>query len=184
MPNAECPIFIFIGDEAFYENLNGPDLQKHFGGKHQSITAKEAFQKLKEKFMGNVFLIHRAYGNGTDREIVSQWQETLGKEKVIFLPQDLAVADIILGTIALVSGKRTLDEYVEDMKNRPLDLGDGVKYKPQSQERIDEVKKSLEVFAAAVAPRTREKKNEKKSKKSPRISTPKSPKDKGGITRL
>lgn len=172
LPNAVTPIFLFTGDEGFYENLLATDLKKHFGGTHEKIIARDVFDELKKKFQGNVFLLHPThahYGQAKEKEIVAQWEETLGKEKVIKLRDKSAIADVTLGIFALTSG-RTLDEYIEDIKNRPLDLGDGVKYKPQSQERIDEVRKSLEVFAAAVASRTPKTKSGAKLKEPPKTS--------------
>ena len=68
----------------------------------------------------------------------------MDKERVIRLPDDLAIGDITLGIYAIVSGARTLEQYLEDMRTRPLDLGEGVKYEPQTPERIRQTKEALE----------------------------------------
>jgi hypothetical protein len=148
MESAKTPIFLFTGDEAFREHLSGVQLTKHFGGQHHDVDAKTIFRELKEKFHGNVFLIHRYYQKyALNSEIVDVWEKILGKECVIKLENDLAIADVTLGLIAIASGSRTLEQYIKDMKTRPLEMG-GVKYAPQSLERIEEVRKCLEFFAS------------------------------------
>ncbi|MDD3101865.1 MAG: hypothetical protein PHE59_01855 [Patescibacteria group bacterium] len=139
MPNAVTPIFLFTGDEGFRENLTSADLGKHFGGKHESVSSKLIFEELKKKFMGNVFLIHRYYEGGNDKGIVNQWEGVLGEEKVIKLESDLAIADLTLGIFALVTGKCTLEKYLQEMENRG-----------QDKKRIAEIEKSLKKFAATV----------------------------------
>lgn len=154
MQNAETPILIFTGDEAFRDRMSADELRKHFGGQHQDVDAKTIFAELKEKFQGNVFLIHRFYdGFGLDPEIVSMWEDVLGKECVIRLKSDLAIADVTLGVIAIASGARTLAGYIKDIKNRPLEMG-GVKYEPQGDERIEEVRSTLKLFASFCASRS------------------------------
>lgn len=142
IPKAVTPIFIFLGDEGFREKILASDLKRHLGGNHENVDSRTIFNELKQKFMGNVFLIHRYYNQGGhDPEIVEQWQKALGEEKVIILGSDLAVADTMLGLLALVTGKRDLKGYLQDMKNRK-----------QTAKRITEVRKSLEVLAATVRP--------------------------------
>lgn len=151
MPNAELPIFLMTGDEACVEKLYADDLRKHFGGKHESTTAKEVFTALLKKFKGNVFRIHQPYqGHGHEdwdnTKIVAQWNNLLGKDHVIHLPEDRAIGDVTLGLYAIVSGARTLDQYIEDMRTRPLNLADDVKFEPQSDARIQNVARALESF--------------------------------------
>ncbi|MBI4120724.1 MAG: hypothetical protein HY457_00505 [Parcubacteria group bacterium] len=147
-PNAETPICLFTGDEGFREELYADDLCKHFGGQHKDTTANNVFRDLLKKFKGNVLLIHRYYPDGKDSEIVRQWRRVLGEDRVILMPKgdegDLAIGDITLGVYAVVSGARTLPQYLEDMRTRPLNLGQDVEYEPQSPERIRQVEKALE----------------------------------------
>ena len=62
----------------------------------------------------------------------------------VLLPGDLAIGDITLGLFAMMTGNRTLSQYIEDMTTRPLDLAEGETFKPQSQKRIGQVQKALE----------------------------------------
>lgn len=147
MKNAKLPIFLITGDEGFREELPGAELKKHFGGQHETVSAYDIFKELKKKFRGNVFLLRRRYESGDwDGKITAQWRRALGQENVIQLANDKAVGDTTLGIFAIASGARTLEEYLRDMRERPLDLG-GEKFEPQSDKRIQEVRKSLEEFA-------------------------------------
>lgn len=121
MPNATLPFCVFTGDEGFRETLNAADLNEHFGGEHRTVSAKTVFTELREKFKDNVYLIHRAYTSGDDAAVVRQWEGVLGAERVVRLGEDTAIADVTLGLFALRSGKRTLDQYLEDMRRRGQD---------------------------------------------------------------
>jgi hypothetical protein len=155
MPKATNPIYLITGDEACVEKIYAGDLQEHFGTKgfeHADTTATEVFASLLKKFNGNVFRIQRRY-QGESKEgwnqqkIVAQWEKLIGKERIIHLPEDLAIGDITLGVYAIISGARTLKQYLEDMHTRPLDLGKDVTYEPQSPERIRQVEAALQPLA-------------------------------------
>jgi len=153
MPHAELPIFLMTGDEACVETLHADDLRRHFGGDHESTTAEAVFTALLKKFKGNVFRIHRPYqGHGhegwTNTKIIAQWERLLGKERVIHLPEDRAIGDVTLGLYAIVSGARTLAQYIEDMRTRPLGLAEDVTFERQSDERIRTVKQALASFSS------------------------------------
>jgi hypothetical protein len=146
MPNAVDPMVIFTADEFFRTTLPAATLTAHFGGQHTSTTAAEVFKKLLEKFKGNVVLIRRPYPtSGYDDQILSQWEGVLGKDRIVKLETDRAVGDLVIGTIALLSGSRTLPEYMDDVRNRPTNLG-GVKFEPQSPERIAEIGRALKAL--------------------------------------
>jgi hypothetical protein len=143
LPNAEMPFLFFTGDEGFRERLSGRELNQRFGGENRDTTADEVFKDLLKKFNGNVFLIHRVYRGPVrdDDDIVRDWQRVIGAERVVLLESDQAVADVILGVIAVVGGTRTLEEYCDDMANRTdVDTGEP---DPQTPERIAEVRHTL-----------------------------------------
>jgi hypothetical protein len=142
MPHAELPIFLMTGDEACVEDLHADDLQRHFGGEHKSTTAEAVFAGLIEKFQGNVFRIHKRY-HGNNSKVVAQWERLIGPERIIHLPDDRAIGDVTLGLYAVASGARTVDQYIEDMSTRPLNLAEGVSFEPQSEERIAQVAEAL-----------------------------------------
>ena len=139
MPNAVTPFFLFTADEGMRETLYKSDLERLFGGTHETISAVKVFKELDKKFKGNVFLIHRYYGQG-DEEALSGWRKCIGDERIIRLGSDLAIADLTLGLFAVVTGSRTLEEYLDDMTNK--------RDKAQTAERIKEVRDSLKQVAA------------------------------------
>jgi len=63
------------------------------------------------------------------------WKQAIGDKSVILLNNAKACVDILLGIIAIISGTRTLDSYIEDMRDRG-----------QIDERITEVRKALSVL--------------------------------------
>ncbi len=115
---AKNRFFIFTGDEDYYDDLTRDMLEKYFGGERLTAAATTVFDKLKKNFNGNVYMVHREHRGSTNERIVRRWQEALGVSNVVLLPEDKAIADIVLGIVALGSGARTLDGYVEDMEKR------------------------------------------------------------------
>ncbi|HEU0051351.1 MAG TPA: hypothetical protein VFQ60_04850 [Patescibacteria group bacterium] len=139
---AKKPFFLFTGDEGFRDMLYASDLARHFGGEHQDIEADAVFAELRRKFLDNVFLIHRRYSKDhLDPRIVCQWKRVLGENHVIILGSDQSIADVTLGLFAIVTGARTLKEYLRDLKT--------ARDKPQSDERVREVERSLSPIAEA-----------------------------------
>ena len=144
------PFFIFTGDEGFYDTLYARDIAATFGDTVQgNLETKEVFAELLRNFRGNVFLVHRPYvseGCPSDREVLQQWEGVLGKERIVILREDRAIADMILGILALRGGARTLDEYCEDMRSGRRNLDTGA-VEPQDEKRIALVRQALEGIA-------------------------------------
>ncbi len=128
-------VFIITGDEDYYDVLEESKLRQHFGGNPLAAFAPTVFDKLKSQFSGNVFHIHRKHRGRKEEKILRRWQNILGESRVIMLPEDMAIADVVLGILALATGGRTLSQYCAEMKNRD-----------QTAERIAEVEKSLSVL--------------------------------------
>jgi len=127
------PFFFFTGDEGFYPNVCGDHVKKYISGESiVDISSKEIFRELCEKF--SVYLMHKTldYGGPDDDEVVNMWKDAIGDKNVVLLNNAKACVDIMLGVIAIKSGKRTLDSYIEDMRDRG-----------QTEERIQEVKTAL-----------------------------------------
>ncbi len=171
MSKAKRAICIIVGDERFRETLGAEQLEEFFGGPRiegETVAAEAVFSKLKKKFSGNVFLIFptytRCYGESMEKAAIALWKKVLGDGYVVKLEEKLAIADTMLGIIALAGGTRTLDEYIEDIKNRPLEM-EGKKYEPQSPERIAAVRKSLTALAEQLKDRKKVEKESKKKKK-------------------
>merc|ERR1719235_2671820 len=73
------------------------------------------WDRLKEKY--HVFHVAKPGGSGVREE----WEQILGKDRVLMLQTPKAVVDCILGAIAITSGARTIEEYGEDLKERGQD---------------------------------------------------------------
>ncbi len=137
--SATQPFFLVTGDEGFRETLYKGDLERHFGGTHETVETDVVWAELKRKFKDNVFLIRRKYAGKENEQIQVQWEKALGKEFVIPLFSDQAIADVTLGLFAIAGGTRTLDEYLDDLKTK--------RAVPQTDERVAEVRRSLERYA-------------------------------------
>ena len=72
------------------------------------------------------------YARYDDEAILAQWRQVLPAENILVIDESKAVVDAMLGALALVSGRRDLDGYLLDMKNRL-----------QTDERIEEMRRTL-----------------------------------------
>ena len=84
-----------------------------------------------------MFHLHKPYSSEkADVEILKQWTDTLGEERILKMKNPKACIDVILGAIAITAGERTLETYIDDMKQRGQDA-----------ERIKEVTNALKLYA-------------------------------------
>lgn len=161
MPEAETPFLLITGDEPMRGSLSKSELEQRFGGKHEPIDTKDVFDEVRRKFKGNVFGIFCTHGRDGDAGALESWRKAFGKERVILLREDKAVADVTLGIFAVMTGSRTLDQYCEDMKTK--------RDKAQTDDRIAEVRKALEQLSA-IAPKTKKPSAGGKSKPGPKTN--------------
>ena len=133
--NVQLSYFFITGDEYYYNEILSFVIEEVTGLKPEidSFKSHEIWQRLLKKF--NVFHLHKPYPGSEDDKIKQQWVNTLGVQRVLDVSTPKACIDVMLGTIALTSGTRTLQGYIEDMRDRG-----------QSEERIDEVKYALRNF--------------------------------------
>jgi len=113
--NTEVPFFFIIGDEGFYDRVSGDHRRKHFGeALAADIKAEAVFEQIRNKFAGNVFLLHLPYG-GDDKKVLSQWRGMLG-ENVINLVDPTLVVEVMLGIIAMTMSSRNMSTYLDDFR--------------------------------------------------------------------
>ncbi|MBU0666389.1 MAG: hypothetical protein ABIC91_01050 [Nanoarchaeota archaeon] len=126
MPRAKNkPIFIYIGDEGFYDFVNSDQVKKHSYVTMSSRTSgKKAFENLKKKY--SVYLIRKPYetgrGNGLsvmDQRIYDQWAEVLGADHITMLPEASRVVDVIFGILAKETER--IDYFHDELKGRQTD---------------------------------------------------------------
>jgi hypothetical protein len=120
------PIMFITGDEFFYEKATASQIKRFVdpGYCGPDLSSVEVFRALAERY--DVFHLHRitsgyeneAYASKEDA-IGAQWEAVLGPARVMRLWEPKACVDVMLGVIALLSGARTLEEYVDgDMAER------------------------------------------------------------------
>ncbi len=131
MKGHEIPFFFVTGDEKFYDNVEKTTIKKLFGVDDQKANSNALWKDLIKKC--NVFHLHKPYSSSeADKEILAQWTKTLGSERILKMKTAKACIDVMLGAIAITSGTRTLDTYIDDMKQRG-----------QEADRIKEVTEAL-----------------------------------------
>ena len=175
MPKAVTPFFLITGDEDYRDTLYPNDLKRHFGGEHKAIESSEVFAELKQKFRGNVFLIHRKYGDADER-IVRRWQSVLDDEHVLRLGSDQAIADVTLGLFAIMTGSRTLEEYLDDMRTKRV--------RAQTDSRINEVRETLSPLLNIRPARRTTQEKAKEGEEAPSNKPPEKRKAEGGKKKI
>lgn len=112
------PFFFFTGDERM--SSFGPKLEQNVKAtidpdSDGPFDHFKVWDSLMEKY--HVFLVAKPGGDGFREE----WEQILGKERVLMLKTPKACVDCVLGAIAIVSQQRTLEEFREDLKERGQD---------------------------------------------------------------
>jgi hypothetical protein len=116
LQNTEVPFLFIIGDEGFYDKVRGEHRREYFGEPLATdISAEVVFDEIKQKFAGNVFLLHLPYGSDADEKILRQWRAMLG-ERVIHLDDPTLVIEVMLGIIAMTMNKRSMKTYLDDFR--------------------------------------------------------------------
>lgn len=142
VPNAIRPLLIFIGDEGIYPEVY-PDKAEQFAKVKlkTNLPVGRLFKELTDKW--DVYVIRKPYnctGNtvsDADRKIQKQWEDLIGEDHVIQLPEAERVVDVIFGIFAKVTNKQ--DEFEKELKDRQLKDLDG-------KHKVDVVLKSLETI--------------------------------------
>ena len=133
---AEIPYFFITSDETFYKVITSKTIKQVIGRNEIQMESKNVFLELTQKF--NVFVLHKPYdiNSKENNNITMQWKKLLGNERVIEIKTPKACIDIILGIIAITSGARTFEGYMDDLTGRD-----------QTEDRIEEVSEALKVIS-------------------------------------
>jgi hypothetical protein len=122
MPNAVKPVFIYIGDEGLYNDVDKQDAKKWaHTSLEKRISSKQALQDLQTKF--SVYLIRKPYGNSgsntrssADLRIHDQWADYIGADHISMLPKPDRVVDVIFGILA--KEKDRVDYFKQEITER------------------------------------------------------------------
>lgn len=133
--NHEFPFLFITGDEAFFNEITKANVEKILGRKiEKNLNSREVFKLLKKKF--NIFHLRKTFENvEKEKGMYRQWADTLGQERVLSVNSPKACIDVILGSLAITTGARTLEEYIKDMISRG-----------QTKERVEEVTSALILY--------------------------------------
>lgn len=129
----ELPFIFITGDEGFRDSIKTKYISKFLGlFEKEDINSNVVWHEIKLKY--NIFLIKKPYDSPNEGIVRQMWEKVLGEERVLDIQNAKACIDIILGAIAITSGK-SLEEYLQDMIERG-----------QTKNRCEEVKHSLEKY--------------------------------------
>ena len=132
LKNTEMPFFFLTGDEGFYDKIPINVVKQIIGSDIQNEElSNDVWKGIMKKF--NFFFVKKEYSD--EKRVRKQWIEAVTEERILYIQNPKAVIDVILGAIALTTGKRTLEGYINDMKERG-----------QDDSRIEEVVKALSPY--------------------------------------
>lgn len=138
------PIIFFIGDEIPYASIKDKNFTALGLEKTEDTNSQKEFQNLRDKYDDHVFmLLNKACGRSWYNSIIEKWRTYLNPQHVILIEEEKSIVDLMLGIIAMVFGTRTMESYEADMRERE-----------QTEERIRNVKKSLDELSQVVAKAT------------------------------
>ena len=111
----EKPFLFWFGDEGIHSPLNPSQVRERIGDNVEKEDSRDVFEKLCEKF--EVWYFHRDYQDkNLDGEIVQQWKDYIDAERVLRIITPKAMADDMLGIIAVATGRRTVTGYLDDLR--------------------------------------------------------------------
>lgn len=125
MPNAERPMFIFIGDEGVYDTIDSDQAEQWARSSiKERLTTKQVIDELMRKY--SVYLVRKLYNTSSgdemsddDKEVQRQWRHLIGPNRIVILPEPGRIVDVILGIIANDIGMNTYFENELTQRQKP-----------------------------------------------------------------
>lgn len=115
LPEAVRPFLILYGDEGFYEKVTPALVKAVFGDElREAIDSRRLWRAVAEAW--NVYHLRKPYSPDKEAAIVDQWQDVLGRERVILLDDEKRAVDMALGLIARSWGH--FDDFERNMTAR------------------------------------------------------------------
>ena len=134
MPKAISPTMIIMGDEKFYPAINPAQAEHYLGRTLQGpLDSMAVWKELGNKF--DIYLLRKSYP-GHDEEIIKQWAEAIGSQRIIPVEESTRAVDVALGLVAKKWGYFT--DFKDNLSAR------------QDDENIKKVMKSLKAASIAV----------------------------------
>ncbi|MHA1370336.1 MAG: hypothetical protein ACTSRA_11545 [Promethearchaeota archaeon] len=94
------PLFIFIGDEAYYSKISRNHVMDYIGDNPRTdLISDSIFEELKQKF--NVYILRIKYDEpDSEMHIDLKWRKILGDNHVILMEDPRRIVDAIIGLVA------------------------------------------------------------------------------------
>ena len=103
-PEAVKPLLILYGDEAFYEKVDRRQVKAIHGDElAEDLDARTLWRAVGEAW--NVWHLRKKYGGAQEGEILAQWRDVLGRERVLELDDETRAVDYALGLLARQWGR-------------------------------------------------------------------------------
>jgi hypothetical protein len=118
MNNTTKPFLFITGDERFYDKVEKVHVEQWihpWESKADSVPSDEIFKEARKKY--EIFYLQK----GNTKHATQAWENAIGAERILRLQDPKAVVDVMLGAIALVSGSRNMERYLEDLHERGQD---------------------------------------------------------------
>lgn len=131
-PKAVNPFLFILGDEKFYDQISPEEVKKVFGDKLQGpLDSLQVWKALANKY--DLYFLRKKF-EGRDEEILAQWKEAVGPQKVIDVPygstmEEDRVIDVALGIVAKTWGNYS--NFLQNLSAR------------QDSETVAKVKESI-----------------------------------------
>jgi hypothetical protein len=97
-PNAHSPFLFIFGDEGFYDQVEKSQVKHYIGDTlEKDVSSTQLLKKLTQSF--DLYLLHKTYDGG-DSQVVKQWSDAIGSERVVRLPSKERAVDVLIGIVA------------------------------------------------------------------------------------
>ena len=108
IPNAKKPIFVFTGDDDIFKRTPENYLRQYLEVGDEALSGVEAVKQLAKKF--DTYLLTR------DGYTTNNWEEALGKEKILSLNDPRRIVDSLIGIVAGATGN--FDDFTQRLGTR------------------------------------------------------------------
>ncbi len=134
--NAVKPFLFVMGDEKFYDQINTKQIETVIGDTVQGpILSIDIWKELGEKF--DVYFLRKTYAPH-DNDIMAQWRNALGEQKIVTIHDATRVVDYAIGIIADKWGQ--LDDFEKNLSAR------------QDSKTVDKVMDSIKAASIVIEP--------------------------------
>lgn len=115
IPKAKKPIFIFAGDEGFYDSIDSGLVKTYIGNDVAgSLSSMDVMAQLCKKY--DTYILRKQYESSHESYINEQWKNALGSQKVMKLDDPKRIVDCIIGIVASTAG--SFDDYKNRLTKR------------------------------------------------------------------